>query len=136
VVMIAVTIVHDASDSVLGSSVPAESPTVGGPTLALPRASGALSSDWVDCCSVTGSQSWTFNVPVPAGLASAFLPPSSGNPWTLVVHEGGSMTRSGRVTDFRIIWNSPSGDQTFVADPVPPQAVGGPGTPGTNPSRT
>src|SRR5207249_2517534 len=85
-----VTLVHDALNSDIEASVRGGYATDGGPTFTLPGTSGAVSSDWVDGTSVTGSQAWTFQIPVPAGTASAFLPPSSGNPWTLTVSDGGS----------------------------------------------
>lgn len=120
-----ITLVHDALDSDLESSVRAGFGTDGGPTFALPGTAGAVASDWVDGTSVTGSEAWTFRIPVPAGAASYFLPPAPGSPWTLRVAEAGSLTRSGRVTDFRLIWHTPGGDQTFVGQPLPRQTVEG-----------
>jgi len=136
VATIGYTIVHDAFDSDLELNVRAGYPTDGGPVMDLPGTSAAVASDWVDGSSVTGDQSWTFSVPVPDGPASPFLPPSSGNPWTLNVHEGGSITRSGRITDFRVLWNGPSGLQTYAADNLPQQTVEGSTTSITIPSAT
>ena len=114
-----VTIVHDAYDGDLECAIRAGHVPDGGPVFELPGTSGAVSSDWVDGSSVTGSQSWTFRIPVPAGAASSFLPPSPGTPWTLGVTDGGSLSRSGRITDFRLLWNVEGGNVTYVGHPLP-----------------
>jgi hypothetical protein len=62
---------------------------------------------------------------VPDGAAAAYLPPSDGNPWTLTVADGGSITHSGRVSDFRLTWHAPGGDQVFVGQPLPRETVEG-----------
>src|SRR5262249_5009404 len=122
---LSITIVHNALDSDLESLVRAGYPTDGGPTFELPGTAGAVSSDIVDGSSGTGDAAWTLALPAPAGLASSFLPPSSGNPWTLSVQDAGSLTRSGRVSDFRLVWHAPGGDQEFVGTPLPQQTVEG-----------
>ena len=60
---------HDAYDSDIDATVRAGDALSGGPVFALPGTSGAIASDWVDGTSVTGSQSWTFRVPIPFGAA-------------------------------------------------------------------
>ena len=117
-----VTIVHDAYDSDIGASVRAGG---SGPVFELPGTAGATSSDWLDGSSFTGTQAWTFQLPVPAGPAGAFLPPSDGSPWTLTVNDGGSITHSGRVTDFKLTWQASGGDQVFTGGPLPKQTVEG-----------
>ena len=119
-----VTIAHDAYDSDIDASVRAGFPSDRGPTFELPGTAAAVSSDWVDGTSVTGTESWTFQIPVPAGSAPGLLPPGSGNPWTLTVADGGSLMNSGRVVDFRLIWNA-GGGQVFVGQPLPQQTVEG-----------
>jgi serine protease AprX len=123
--MLEITLVHDALDSDIEASVRAGFATDGGPSFELPGTAGAVASDWLDGTSLTGCQSWTFQIPVPDGAASAFLPPGSGNPWTLRVADGGSPTRTGRVSDFRLVWHAPGGDQTTVGQPLPRQTVEG-----------
>ncbi len=120
-----ITLVHDALDGDLESSVRAGHAIDGGPVFGLPGTSAAVATDWVDGSSFTGSQAWTFRIPVPAGAASAFLPPGPGTPWTLDVSDAGSLARSGRVSDFRLVWHSPGGDQTYVGQPLPQQTVEG-----------
>jgi len=125
VATIEATIVHDALDNDVESAVRAGLDGDGGPVFTLPGTAGAVSSDWVNGTSVTGSQAWTFRIPVPNGAASAYLPPAAGHPWTLRVTEGGSLTRSGRVTAFKVTWHTPGGDQTYIGQPVPQQTVEG-----------
>jgi hypothetical protein len=120
-----ITIVHDAYDSDIEASVRAGHWTDGGPVFELPGTSAAAASDWVDGTSLTGSQAWTFVIPVPQGPASAFLPPSPGTPWTLTVGDAGSLSRSGRITDFRLTWHAPGGDQETVGEPLPRQTLEG-----------
>ncbi|HET7226074.1 MAG TPA: S8 family serine peptidase [Candidatus Eisenbacteria bacterium] len=91
----------------------------------LPGTAAAVSSDWVDGVSETGNIEWTFDIPVPAGVADAWLPPTPSYPWTLTLHEGGYLDRSGRLTGFRIIWHAPGGDQVFEGGPVPQQTLEG-----------
>jgi serine protease AprX len=117
-----VTIVHDAFDSDIEASVQAGA---GGPVFELPGTAGAESSDWLDGSSFTGTQAWTFRIPVPAGPAGAHLPPDDGSPWTLTVADGGSITHTGRVDAFRLTWHAPGGDQVFTAQSVPQPTVEG-----------
>jgi hypothetical protein len=117
-----ITLVHDALDSDIDASVQAG---VNGPVFELPGSAGAASSDWVDGTSFTGTQAWTFRLPVPAGPAGAFLPPSNDSPWTLTVSDGGSIAYSGRVDAFRLTWHAPGGDQVFAAQALPLQTVEG-----------
>ena len=56
----------------------------------LPGTSAAIASDWVNGVSALGNVSWTFHVEVPAGEASAWLPPAPSRPWWLRVTEGGT----------------------------------------------
>jgi len=119
-----ITLVHDALDSDVEASVRAGGAGEGGPVFELPGTAGATSSDWVDGSSFTGTQAWTFQIPVPAGAASPWLPPSTTTPWTLTVTDGGSITHSGRVADFRLTWDA-GGDQQFVAQDVPRQTIEG-----------
>ena len=69
--------------------------------------------------SATGNIAWTFSIPVAAGEADAFLPPSPASPWTLRVTEGGYVNRSGRITSFRLIWHATGGDLVYEGSPVP-----------------
>jgi hypothetical protein len=117
-----VTVVHDAYDSDIEAHVQAG---YSGPVFELPGTAGAVSSDWLDGSSFTGTQSWTFRVAVPAGPAGALLPPDEGAPWTLTVSDGGSITHTGRVSEFQLTWHAPGGDQVFTGQPVPQQTVEG-----------
>ncbi len=120
-----ITLVHDALDSDIEAMVRAGFPPDHGPKFQLPGTACAVASDWVNGASFTGDQSWTFRIPVPAADADSFVPPAPGRPWTLSVAEGGSLTHSGRVSDFRLIWHAPGGDQTFVGQPLPQPTVEG-----------
>lgn len=122
---LAITVVHDAYDADVEASVRAGHWTDGGPVFELPGTSAAVASDWVDGTSLTGSQAWTFEIPIPEGPASLFLPPSPGTPWTLSVTDAGSVSRSGRITDFRLTWHAPGGDQLTVGEPLPRQTLEG-----------
>ena len=122
---LAVTIVHDAYDSDLEASIRGGYATDHGPVFELPGTSAAVASDWVDGTSFTGSQAWTFEIPVPAGPASAFLPVGPGTPWFLSVTDGGSLSRSGRITDFKLTWHSPGGDIETTGEPLPRQTLEG-----------
>ena len=125
VATLAVTIVHDAYDSDLECSIRAGYATDHGPVFELPGKSAAVASDWVDGTSLTGSQAWTFQIPVPEGAAEEFLPPGPGNPWTLIVTDQGSISRSGRITDFQLTWHGPNGDQLTFGEPLPRQTLEG-----------
>lgn len=118
-----VTIVHNAYDSDIVAEVGAGAG--GGPSFELPGSQSAIASDYVNGTSATGNLSWTFRIEVPAGAASAWLPPDAAHPWTLQVAEAGYLNRMGRVTDFRLIWHAPGGDQTFVGEPLPRNTVEG-----------
>ena len=116
------TIVHDAYDT----DVDGVALTAGGAiALPLPAGSAAIATDWVDGVSATGTIEQTFRVEVPQGLASAWLPPSWARPWALELTEGGFLNRSGRLTDFRIVWHSPGGDLEYVAGPMPVPTIEG-----------
>ena len=117
-----ITLVHDALDSDIEASVQAGG---SGPVFELPGSAGAASSDWLDGSSFTGTQAWTFRLPVPEGPAGAFLPPSNDSPWTLTVSDGGSITHTGRVDGFKLTWHSPGGDQVFTAAELPRQTMEG-----------
>jgi hypothetical protein len=117
-----ITLVHDALDSDIEASV---QPAYSGPVFVLPGTAGAASSDWLDGSSFTGTQAWTFRIPVPAGPAGSFLPPGEDSPWALTVTDGGSVMHTGRVNEFKLTWHSPSGDQVFTAGPLPRQTVEG-----------
>jgi hypothetical protein len=120
-----VTIVHDAYDSDLEASIRGGYATDHGPVFELPGTSGAVASDWVDGTSLTGTQAWTFRIPVPEGYAEEFLPPGPGTPWTLNVTDAGSFSRSGRITDFQLTWHAPGGDQLTFGEPLPRQTLEG-----------
>lgn len=117
-----VTIVHDALDSDIDAVILAGSGAV---DLALPGSSGAVSSDWVDGVSAIGTIAWTFEVGIPTGAASTWLPPSPLSPWTLRVAESGFANRSGRITDFRVVWHTGSGDVSYSCQQLPQQTVEG-----------
>lgn len=119
------TIAHDSFDSDLEVSVRAGYAADHGPVFGIAGTAEAIADDWVDGSSVTGSQAWTFRVPIPAALANGFLPAGSGRPWTLRVSDAGSVTRSGRVTDLRLIEHRPGGDVVTVGGPLPRQTVEG-----------
>lgn len=131
-----VRIVHDAYDhdvdavvSVGGGAdaawkAPATT-TMAPLTFPIPGTSASDSSDWVSGTSEIGTVEWSFSVPVPAGAAAAFLPPTSATPWTLAVTEGGYLNRSGRIEDFRLVWHAPGGDQVFVGSPTPQPTIEG-----------
>ena len=91
----------------------------------LPGTSASDSSSWASGESTTGTVAWDFSIPIPAGAAGAFLPPSSAAPWALEVGEAGYPNRSGRIEEFRIVWHAPSGDQTFDGAPLPRPTIEG-----------
>src|SRR5262249_15105123 len=91
----------------------------------LPGTSAATSSDWVNGTSVTGNVEWTFDIPVPDGVADTYLPPGPSQPWALFVNEGGFINRSGRILDYRLIWHAPGGDETYVGGPTPAPTIEG-----------
>jgi subtilisin family serine protease len=113
---IEVTIVHDAYDNDVSAWVEAGGGAV---RFDLPATSQAVSSDLVSGTSTIGTIAWTFRVPVPEGAAEAFLPPSPSHPWTLHVEDGGFANRSGRITDYRIVWHGPGGDESYAGSPIP-----------------
>jgi len=128
-----VTLVHNAYDSDVdamiqagaGSSALGPGRPESGLTWSLPGSSDAVSSDWVPGVSTTGNVSWTFRIEIPDGPASAYLPPDSSHPWWISVAEGGYLNRSGRLSDFRLIWHSPGGDVTYTGGPTPQQTIEG-----------
>src|SRR5206468_2448492 len=89
----------------------------------LPGSSAAVASDWVDGTSVTGNIASTFRIEVPTGAADTWLPPSTVSPWWLRVTEGGFLNRSGRVTSYRLIQHTISGDVVYVGGPLPLQTL-------------
>ncbi len=121
---IELTVVHDAYDHDVTGLVSAAGPS-GAVSLPLPGTSAAVSSDWVNGTSTTGSVAWTFRIDVPDGSANSLLPPSSSHPWWLRVDDAGYLNDSGRITDYRLIWHAPGGDQTFDGGPVPLPTVEG-----------
>ena len=112
---ILLTVVHDAYDHDLTGVIQASG---SGATFSvpLPGTAAAFSSDWVNGESTTGSASWTFHIDVPQGTANL---PSSGTPLWLRVDEGGYLNRSGRVTQFDVVWHGTQGDVTYNGGPVP-----------------
>lgn len=122
---IQLTVVHNAWDHDVSGQVSVGAAPTGPVSFALPGSSAAISSDWVDGVSTLGNIAWTFQIPVPPGVADSWLPPTPDAPWTLTLHEGGYLNRSGRVTDFKVIWHAPGGDQTFAGSPLPQQTVEG-----------
>jgi hypothetical protein len=94
-------------------------------TIPLPGTSAATSTDWVNGASTIGNVEWTFDIPVPDGVAASYLPPGPSQPWALFVTEGGFINRSGRILDYHVIWHSPSGDQEFVGGPTPEPTIEG-----------
>lgn len=120
---IEVTIVHDAYDNDVSAWVESGDGAI---RFDLPVTAQAVSSDLVSGTSAIGTIAWTFRVPVPEGPAETYLPPSTSQPWTLHVEDGGFANRSGRITDFRIVWHGPGGDQTYPGSPIPlPTLEGG-----------
>ena len=111
-----ITLVHNAIDSDIDAFVQAGA---NGPRFTVPGTRGAVASDRVSGASATGNESWTLRTAVPVGAADAWLPPAANHRWSLEVHDGGRLDRSGRVVGFRLIWHGPSGDQAFDASPVP-----------------
>jgi hypothetical protein len=125
-----ITIVHNAYDNDIDAAIELGGGTSGPGgsgatpvTIPLPGSSAAASSDWVSGSSVTGNVAWTFRMGL-NGVGDQ-LPPSPQSPWWLRVTDGGYLNRSGRVTDYRVIWHSPAGDQTFEGRPLPLQTIEG-----------
>jgi hypothetical protein len=112
-------IAHNAYDSDLTGEIRvpggADSPAL---TISLPGTSAATSSEWVNGVSTLGNVEWTFDIPVPDGVAATYLPPGPSQPWALFLNEGGFVNDSGRLLDFRLIWHGPSGDQEYVGGPT------------------
>ena len=94
-------------------------------TYPLPATVAAVASDWVTGASANGNIAWSFAVDIPQGAANAYLPPDPGQPWRLRVTEGGFLNRSGRVSEFRIIYHGPGGDHVTMGGPLPVQTVEG-----------
>jgi subtilisin family serine protease len=130
-----VTIVHNAYDSDVDGVITAGSNSnhANGPdgydpavSFPLPGSSAAVASDWVNGASATGNVAWTFRVEIPRGAADAWLPPDAGHVWVLNATEGGYVNRSGRISDFRVIWRPTAQDsQVFVGGPTPQPTVEG-----------
>jgi len=119
-------IAHNAYDSDLTGEIRvpggAETPAF---TIPLPGTSAATSTDWVNGLSTTGNVEWTFDIPVPDGVAASYLPPGPSQPWALFVNEGGFLNTSGRILDYRVIWHSPTGDQEYAGGPTPALTIEG-----------
>jgi subtilisin family serine protease len=111
-----VTIVHNAYDTDVDAAIEAGGGAV---TFPVPGTTAAVSSDWVDGTSTTGNVAWSFRIEVPAGSADLWLPPGPSTPWTLRVGEGGFVNRSGRVTDYRLVYHLEGGDVTYTGGPMP-----------------
>jgi hypothetical protein len=133
---IEVRIVHDAYDHDVAAEVKVggstdmlwRGPTAQGQTpltFTLPGSSDAVSSDWVSGTSATGTVAWNFVIPVPLGVADAYFPPSSSQPWSLAVSDGGYANRSGRVERFHMLWHGPDGDHEYDGVPLPMQTLEG-----------
>jgi hypothetical protein len=137
VATVEVTIVHNAYDNDVDAAIElggAEgSGSIGGgassapPVLAypLPGTSAAVASDWVTGASANGNIAWSFAIDIPQGAAGAYLPPDPAQPWRLRVTEGGFLNRSGRVSDYRIVYHGPGGDYVTTGGPLPLQTVEG-----------
>lgn len=108
------TIVHDAYDHDLDVTLSAAS---GAYTQFFPGSSAAIAIDYVDGISLFGTIARTFRVEVPQGAASAYLPPSPASRWTLAVADAGFLNRSGRLTDYKVVWHAPGGDLTYLWGP-------------------
>ena len=132
-----VTIVHNAYDNDVDAAIEVgagqgSDPFGGGTdspppvlTYPLPGTSAAVASDWVTGASTTGNIAWSFAIDIPEGAANAYLPPDPGQPWRLRVTEGGFLNRSGRVTEYRVIYHGPGGDYVFTGGPLPLQTLEG-----------
>jgi len=132
-----VTIVHNAYDNDVDAAIElgagqGSDPFGGGTdspppvlTYPLPGTSAAVASDWVTGASTTGNIAWSFAIDIPEGAANAYLPPDPGQPWRLRVTEGGFLNRSGRVTEYRVIYHGPGGDYVFTGGPLPLQTLEG-----------
>ena len=108
------TIVHDAYDHDLEVTLSAAN---GAYTQLFPGSSTAIAIDYVDGISLLGTIARTFRVEVPEGAASAFLPPSAAARWSLAITDAGFLNRSGRLTEYRLVWHSPGGDLTYLWGP-------------------
>jgi hypothetical protein len=108
------TIVHDAYDHDLDVTLSADN---GAYTQPFPGSGAAVATDYIDGLSVLGTISRTFRIEIPQGAASAFLPPSPAARWKLAITDGGFINRSGRLTDYRLVWHSLGGDLTYVWGP-------------------
>jgi Subtilase family len=126
-----VRIVHNAYDTdvdaaiEVGASSPGAATANGSLVIPLPGSSAATSSDWVTGISALGNIAWTFRIDVPENVANGYLPPSSLTPWRLRVTEGGTLNRSGSVTDFRVIHHAPGGDVVHEGGPTPRRTMEG-----------
>lgn len=129
VATVEVTIVHNAYDNDVDAAIEvgagAATGAAGSPPpsliFPLPGSGAAVASDWVSGTTSAGNIEWTFAIEIPQGAANTFLPPDPAGPWRLRVTEGGFINRSGRVTEYRVIWHAPGGDQVFTGSPLPLQ---------------
>ena len=132
-----VTIVHNAYDTDVDAAIEVGAGGESGPTgsgvgssppaliYPLPGSGAAVASDWATGTSSGGNIAWSFAIDIPQGAASAYLPPGPGQPWRLRLTEGGVLNRSGRVTQYRVIWHGPGGDQVVPGGPLPIQTFEG-----------
>ena len=113
-----VTVVHNAYDTDVDGEIEVGGSERGAGSASAwssaPATSAAVACDWVTGASATGNIAWSFAIPIPEGAASSYLPPEPGQPWRLKITEGGFLNRSGRVTNYRVIWHAP-GDQIVPA---------------------
>jgi subtilase family protein len=128
-----VVVVHNAYDNDVDAEIVLGDPSLFGPgnrgaspiSFPLPASSAAISSDWATGVSTTGNVAWKFRIKVPAGVADAYLPPTTEQPWWLAVAEDGYLNRHGRVVSYKLTWHSPQGDQVYEGGPVPRWTVEG-----------
>jgi serine protease AprX len=123
VATVEITIVHNAYDHDLVPQI--EIGGISGMTIPVPASGAAISSEWVTGASSIGNVAWKFRVEVAPGEAEAFLPPNASHPWRLNVTEAGYLNRSGRITEFDVVWHSPEGDVVYGGQPLPAQTIEG-----------
>ena len=118
---ILLSIVHDAYDHDVTGTIYSGGPSPAYSCL-LPGSSAAISSDWTDGESATGTVSWSFRIQVPQGGAA---PPVQGQPWRVRLDDGGYLNRGGRLTQLELIWHGEGGDVSYPGQPVPLATVEG-----------
>jgi subtilisin family serine protease len=132
-----VTIVHNAYDTDVDAAIEVGVGAASGATgdglaspppalvYPLPGSGAAVASDWETGISSGGNIAWSFAIDIPQGAASPYLPPGPGQYWRLKLTEGGLLNRSGRITQYRVIWHAPGGDQVVAGGPLPVQTFEG-----------